>query len=393
MESAIFLDHHSTTPIAPSVLSAMMPYLTNSFGNASSVHKFGQEARRAVEIARMQVAKLIGASPREIIFTSGATESDNLAIKGIAERYHRQGNHIITTKIEHSAILDTCYFLEKLGFEITYLPVDQYGMVDPEQVASAIKPSTILISIIYASNEVGTINPVAEIGQMACQKGILFHSDAVQAIGKIDVNVEHLKIDLMSLTAHKMYGPKGIGALYIRQTKPKIRLKPQNYGGGQEGKIRSGTLNVPGIVGFGHACQLAQTEMKAEFKRLTILRSRLYEGLKEQIDFLHLNGHPHKRLPGNLNISIEFVESITLLEKLEGIALSTGSACSSSLLTPSRVLTAMGIDDSLARTPIRFGLGRGNTIDEIDFVISRVVAEVTKLRESAPLYQMKTQIE
>ena len=230
MESAIFLDHHSTTPIAPSVLSAMMPYLTNSFGNASSVHKFGQEARRAVEKARMQVAKLIGASPREIIFTSGATESDNLAIKGIAERYHRQGNHIITTKIEHSAILDTCHSLEKSGFEITYLPVDQYGMVDPEQVASAIKPSTILISIIYASNEVGTINPVAEIGQMACQKGILFHSDAVQAIGKIDVNVERLKIDLMSLTAHKMYGPKGIGALYIRQTKPKIRLKPQNYG-------------------------------------------------------------------------------------------------------------------------------------------------------------------
>ena len=392
MESAIFLDHHSTTPIAPSVLSAMMPYLTNSFGNASSVHKFGQEARRAVEKARMQVAKLIGASPREIIFTSGATESDNLAIKGIAERYHRQGNHIITTKIEHSAILDTCHSLEKSGFEITYLPVDQYGMVDPEQVASAIKPSTILISIIYASNEVGTINPVAEIGQMACQKGILFHSDAVQAIGKIDVNVERLKIDLMSLTAHKMYGPKGIGALYIRQTKPKIRLKPQNYGGGQEGKIRSGTLNVPGIVGFGHACQLAQTEMKAEFERLTILRSRLYEGLKEQIDFLHLNGHPQKRLPGNLNVSIEFVESIPLLEKLEGIALSTGSACSSSSLTPSRVLTAMGIDDSLARTPIRFGLGRGNTIDEIDFVVSRVVAEVAKLRESAPLYQMGTQI-
>ena len=388
MESPIFLDHHSTTPIDPDVFSEMIPFLTQNFGNASSSHIFGQEARRAVEKARVQVANLIGANPQEIIFTSGATESDNLAIKGIAESYHRRGNHIITTQIEHSAILDTCYFLEKLGFETTYLPVDKYGMVDPEQVASAIKPNTILISIIHASNEVGTINPLAEIGQIARQAGVLFHSDAVQTIGKIDVNVDHLNIDLMSLTAHKVYGPKGIGALYIRRKKPKTRIKPQNYGGGQEGKIRSGTLNISGIVGFGHACQIAQTKMKKESERLIGLRSRLYEGLKEQIDFLHLNGHPQKRLPGNLNVSIEFIDSVTLLEKLKNIALSTGSACSSNSSAPSKVLTAMGIDDNLARNPIRFGLGRSTTTNEIDFVVARMVEEVKNMRESSPLYKL-----
>lgn len=388
MESPIFLDHHSTTPIDPDVFSEMIPFLTQNFGNASSSHIFGQEARRAVEKARVQVANLIGANPQEIIFTSGATESDNLAIKGIAESYHRRGNHIITTQIEHSAILDTCYFLEKLGFETTYLPVDKYGMVDPEQVASAIKPNTILISIIHASNEVGTINPLAEIGQIARQAGVLFHSDAVQTIGKIDVNVDHLNIDLMSLTAHKVYGPKGIGALYIRRKKPKTRIKPQNYGGGQEGKIRSGTLNVSGIVGFGYACQIAQTKMQKESERLIGLRSRLYEGLKEQIDFLHLNGHPQKRLPGNLNVSIEFIDSVTLLENLKNIALSTGSACSSNSSAPSKVLTAMGIDDNLARNPIRFGLGRSNTTNEIDFVVARMVEEVKNMRESSPLYKL-----
>lgn len=390
MELPIYFDHHATTPIAPSVLESMMPYLTKSFGNASSTtHAFGQQARLAVEQARKQIADLIGASPEEILFTSGATESDNLAIKGVAEGYRRRGNHIITTQIEHSAILDTCKVLERAGFEITYLPVDKYGMVDPQQVADGIRAETILISVIYASNEVGTINPLSAIGEIAWQHGILFHSDAVQGIGKIESNVDRLNVDLMSLTAHKMYGPKGIGVLYVRQKRPRIRLSPQNYGGGQEGKIRSGTLNVPGIVGFGQACQLAQTEMLHEAERLTGLRDRLYQGLKNQIDLLHLNGHPAQRLPGNLNVSIEFVESLTLLEKLEKIALSTGSACSSNSMTPSRVLTAMGIDESLARAPIRFGLGRDNTVAEVDYVILRMIEEIAKLRRLSPLYQMR----
>ena len=390
MELPIYFDHHATTPIAPSVLESMMPYLTKSFGNASSTtHAFGQQARLAVEQARKQIADLIGASPEEILFTSGATESDNLAIKGVAEGYRRRGNHIITTQIEHSAILDTCKVLERVGFEITYLPVDKYGMVDPQKVADGIRAETILISVIYASNEVGTINPLSAIGEIARQHGILFHSDAVQGIGKIESNVDRLNVDLMSLTAHKMYGPKGVGVLYVRQKRPRIRLSPQNYGGGQEGKIRSGTLNVPGIVGFGQACQLAQTEMQHEAERLTSLRDRLYQGLKNQIDLLHLNGHPAQRLPGNLNVSIEFVESLTLLEKLEKIALSTGSACSSNSMTPSGVLTAMGIDESLARAPIRFGLGRDNTVAEVDYVILRMIEEIAKLRRLSPLYQMR----
>ena len=390
MELPIYFDHHATTPIAPSVLESMMPYLTKSFGNASSTtHAFGQQARLAVEQARKQIADLIGASPEEILFTSGATESDNLAIKGVAEGYRRRGNHIITTQIEHSAILDTCKVLERAGFEITYLPVDKYGMVDPQRIADEIRAETILISVIYASNEVGTINPLSAIGEIAWQHGILFHSDAVQGIGKIESNVDRLNVDLMSLTAHKMYGPKGIGVLYVRQKRPRIRLSPQNYGGGQEGKIRSGTLNVPGIVGFGQACQLAQTEMLHEAERLTGLRDRLYQGLKNQIDLLHLNGHPVQRVPGNLNVSIEFVESLTLLEKLEKIALSTGSACSSNSMTPSRVLTAMGIDESLARAPIRFGLGRDNTVAEVDYVILRMIEEIAKLRKLSPLYQMR----
>ena len=390
MELPIYFDHHATTPIAPSVLESMMPYLTKSFGNASSTtHAFGQQARLAVEQARKQIADLIGASPEEILFTSGATESDNLAIKGVADGYRRRGNHIITTQIEHSAILDTCKVLERVGFEITYLPVDKYGMVDPQKVADGIRAETILISVIYASNEVGTINPLSAIGEIAWQHGILFHSDAVQGIGKIESNVDRLNVDLMSLTAHKMYGPKGVGVLYVRQKRPRIRLSPQNYGGGQEGKIRSGTLNVPGIVGFGQACQLAQTEMQHEAERLTSLRDRLYQGLKNQIDLLHLNGHPAQRLPGNLNVSIEFVESLTLLEKLEKIALSTGSACSSNSMTPSRVLTAMGIDESLARAPIRFGLGRDNTVAEVDYVILRMIEEIAKLRRLSPLYQMR----
>ena len=385
----IYMDHHATTPLDPRVLEVMMPYLTNEFGNASSnTHVFGWRAKEAVELARQQVARLIGSSPKEIIFTNGATESDNLAIKGIAQQYRRKGNHLITSQIEHSAILESCKMLEKDGFEVTFLPVDQYGMVDPQDVKEAITDHTRLISIIYASNEVGTINPLTEIGEISQNHGVLFHSDAVQGIGKIESNVDTLKVDLMSLTAHKMYGPKGIGALHIRSKRPKIRITPQNHGGGQEAKIRSGTLNVPSIVGFGKACEIAQSEMAAEAKHLTHLRNQLRQRISENIDFTHVHGHPEKRLPGNLNISFEFVESLSLLENLSNIALSTGSACSSSSIEASRVLVAMGVEEELARAPIRFGLGRGNTLDQVNFVAAQLAEQVTKLRDLSSMYKM-----
>ena len=385
----IYMDHHATTPLDPRVLEAMMPYFTSEFGNASSnTHAFGWRAKEAVDLARQQVAKLIGCNPEEIIFTNGATESDNLAIKGISQQYRRKGNHLITSQIEHSAILESCKALEKDGFEVTYLPVDQYGMVDPQDVKEAITDHTILISIIYASNEVGTINSLSEIGEISQNHGVLFHSDAVQGIGKIESNVDTLKVDLMSITAHKMYGPKGIGALHIRSKRPKTRVVPQNHGGGQEAKIRSGTLNVPSIVGFGKACEIAQFEMEAEAKHLTHLRNQLCQKISESIDFVHVHGHPEKRLPGNLNVSFEFVESLSLLESLTGIALSTGSACSSTSTEASRVLVAMGVEEELARAPIRFGLGRGNTLDQIDFVATQLAEQVTKLRDLSPMYKL-----
>ena len=376
----IYMDHHATTPLDPRVLEAMMPYLTDEFGNASSnTHAFGWRAKEAVDLARQQVARLIGSSPEEIIFTNGATESDNLVIKGISQQYRRKGNHLITSQIEHSAILESCKVLEKDGFEVTYLPVDQYGMVDPQDVKDAITDQTILISIIYATSGV-RIN--------SRNYDVLFHSDAVQGIGKIESNVDALKVDLMSLTAHKMYGPKGIGALHIRSKRPKIRITPQNHGGGQEAKIRSGTLNVPGIVGFGKACEISQSEMDTEAKHLTHLRNQFCQRISESIDFIHLHGHPKKRLPGNLNVSFEFVESLSLLENLSGIALSTGSACSSSSMEASRVLIAMGVEEELARSPIRFGLGRSNTLDQVDFVAARLEEQVTKLRNLSPIYKM-----
>ena len=385
----IYMDHHATTPLDPRVLETMMPYLTSEFGNASSnTHAFGWRAKEAVELARQQIAKLIGCNPEEIIFTNGATESDNLAIKGVAQQYRRKGNHLITSQIEHSAILESCKTLEKDGFEVTYLPVDQYGMVDPQDVKEAITDQTILISIIYASNEVGTINPLSEIGEISQDHGVLFHSDAVQGIGKIESNVDTLKVDLMSLTAHKMYGPKGIGALHIRSTRPKIRIKPQNHGGGQEANIRSGTLNVPNIVGFGTACEIAQSEMEAEAKHLTNLRNHLHQKISENIDCIQVHGHPEKRLPGNLNVSFEFVESLSLLENLSNIALSTGSACSSSSMEASRVLMAMGVEEELARSPIRFGLGRGNTLDQVNFVADQLSKQITKLRELSSMYKI-----
>ena len=389
MPQPIYMDSHATTPLDPRVLEAMMPYLTNHFGNAaSSTHLFGEQAKDAVDTARRQVADLIGCSGEEIIFTSGATESDNLAAKGVAYQYKDRGNHIITSTVEHHAVLDSCQALEEVGFNVTYLPVDKYGLVYPQQVEDAITDQTILISLIYVNGEVGTINPITGVGEIAEKYGILFHSDATQGIGKIESEVDKLKIDLMSFTAHKMYGPKGIGALYVRKKAPPIQLYPLLHGGGQENNIRSGTLNVPGIVGFGAACELCKQEMAEEAKQITALREQLYHGLSKRTDLIHLNGHPTKRVPGNLNLSFEFVESQSILSGLNEIALSSGSACNSDSVEPSYVLRAMGVKDELALGAIRFGLGRHNTKAEVDTVVECVAAQIVRLRELSPLYEM-----
>ena len=389
MSQPIYMDSHATTPLDPRVLEAMMPYLTTHFGNAaSSTHLFGEHAKGAVDTARDQVADLIGCSDGEIIFTSGATESDNLAVKGVAYQYKDRGNHIITSAVEHHAVLDSCKALEEAGFDVTYLPVDKYGMVHPQQVKDAITDQTVLISLIYVNGEVGTINPITEVGEIAEKYGILFHSDATQGIGKVESNVDELKVDLMSFTAHKMYGPKGIGALYVRKKAPSIQLYPLLHGGGQENNIRSGTLNVPGIAGFGAACELCKQETEEETKRITALRDQLYHELFKRIDLIHLNGHPTKRLPGNLNLSFEFVESQSILLGLKEIALSSGSACNSDSIEPSYVLRAMGVKDELALGAIRFGLGRHNTAAEVDTVVECVAAQVARLRELSPLYEM-----
>ncbi|MYE89732.1 aminotransferase class V-fold PLP-dependent enzyme [Candidatus Poribacteria bacterium] len=389
MAQPIYMDSHATTPLDPRVLEAMMPYLTDHFGNAaSSTHLFGEHAKDGVDAARHQVADLIGCSDEEIIFTSGATESDNLAVKGVAYQYKNRGNHIVTSTVEHHAVLDSCKALEESGFDITYLPVDKYGMVHPQQVEDAITDRTMLISLIYVNGEVGTINPITEVGEIAEKYGILFHSDATQGIGKIESNVDKLKVDLMSFTAHKMYGPKGIGALYARKKAPPIQLYPLLHGGGQENNIRSGTLNVPGIVGFGAACELCKREMTEEANQITELREQLYHGLSKRIDLIHLNGHPTKRVPGNLNLSFEFVESQSILSGLKEIALSSGSACNSDSVEPSYVLRAMGVKDELALGAIRFGLGRHNTGAEVDTVVECVAAQLARLRELSPLYEM-----
>ena len=389
MSQPIYMDSHATTPLDPRVLEAMMPYLTTHFGNAaSSTHLFGEHAKGAVDTARGQVADLIGCSPEEIIFTSGATESDNLAVKGVAYQYRDRGNYIITSAVEHHAVLDSCKALEESGFNVAYLPVDKYGRIPPQQIKDAITDQTVLISLIYVNGEVGTINPITEVGEIAEQYGILFHSDATQGIGKVESDVNELKVDLMSFTAHKMYGPKGIGALYVRKKNPPIQLYPLLHGGGQENNIRSGTLNVPGIVGFGAACELCKKEMKEEANRITLLREQLYHGLSRQIDRIHLNGHPTKRLPGNLNLSFEFVESQSILLGLKEIALSSGSACNSDSVEPSYVLRAMGVRDELALGAIRFGLGRHNTVAEVTTVVERVASQVARLRELSPLYEM-----
>jgi cysteine desulfurase len=386
----IYMDNHATTPTDRRVLEAMLPYFTEKFGNAASRnHSFGWEGEEAVDKARNQIATLINAKPKEIIFTSGATESDNLAIKGVVEFYKDKGNHVITCITEHKAVLDSCRALERAGkASVTYLPVDRYGMVNPDDVRKAITNKTVLITIMYANNEIGTIHPVGEIGRLAKEKGIVFHCDAVQAVGKIPVDVERDGIDLLSLSAHKIYGPKGVGAIYVRSKGPRIRITAQMDGGGHERGMRSGTLNVTGIVGLGKACEIAKTDMSDEGRRLTELRNKLQAGIFERLDDVFLNGHPTERLPGNLNLSFAYVEGESLLMGISDVAVSSGSACTSATLEPSYVIRALGTDEELAHSSIRFGLGRFNTEEEVDFVTERVCSEVKRLREMSPLYEM-----
>jgi cysteine desulfurase len=389
MKMPIYLDNHATTPMDPRVLDAMLPYFKEHFGNAASRnHAFGWEAEEAVERARKQIAELIGATAKEIIFTSGATESNNLAIKGVAEMYAEKGNHIITAATEHKAILDTCKHLEKNGSRVTYLPLQSNGLIDLEMLKEAITDKTILISIMYANNEIGVVQSIAEIGKIAKARGVLFHTDGVQAVGKIPVNVIKDNIDLMSITAHKLYGPKGVGALYVRRKSPRVQLTAQMDGGGHERGMRSGTLNVPGIVGFGKACELCQQEMATESVRLRTLRDRLKDKLTSELDEVYINGTMESRLPHNLNISFAYVEGESLLMGINDVAVSSGSACTSATLEPSYVLKALGAGDDLAHSSIRFGLGRFTTDDEIDYVTNRVIEVVRKLRELSPLYEM-----
>jgi cysteine desulfurase len=384
----IYMDNHATTPVDPRVLEAMLPYFTQVFGNAASrSHTFGWEAEKAVETARDQVGALIGASGKEIVWTSGATESNNLAIKGAAEFYKDKGRHIVTSAIEHKAVLDTCKRLEKDGYDVTYLPVAEDGRVDPAAVRAAMTDKTVLVSIMLANNEIGTVNPVEEIGAIVKEKGALFHIDAVQGVGKIAFDVERSRADLVSLSAHKMYGPKGVGALYVRR-KPRVRLTALIDGGGHERGMRSGTLNVPAIVGFGKAAELARLEMPTESARLLAMRERLRKGIQARIGDTFVNGSMEHRLPGNLNISFAYVEGEAMLMALKDVAVSSGSACTSASLEPSYVLRALGVEEEMAHTSIRFGIGRFNTDDEIDYVIDLVARKVDKLREMSPLYEM-----
>ena len=389
MKLPIYMDSHATTPVDPRVFETMRPYFTEIFGNAASRnHSFGWEAEEAVEKARKQLADLIGATAKEIVWTSGATESTNLAIKGVAEMYAEKGNHIITQATEHKATLDTCKRLEKHGVRVTYLPVQTNGLIDLDQLRAAITDKTILISIMYANNEIGVLQPVAEIGKIAKERGVLFHTDAVQATGKIPVNVIKDGIDLMSISAHKMYGPKGVGALYVRRRSPRVQLTAQIDGGGHERGMRSGTLNVTGIVGLGAAAELCNKEMAAESKRLSELRDRLKDRILSSLDEVYINGTMEHRLPHNLNISFAYVEGESLLMGINDIAVSSGSACTSATLEPSYVLKALGAGDDLAHSSIRFGLSRFNTQEEVDYVAAKVIDVVAKLRELSPLYEM-----
>jgi len=389
MKFPIYMDYHATTPMDPRVFEAMRPYFTEIFGNAASRnHSFGWQAEDATEKARKQIASLIGATAKEIVFTSGATESNNLAIKGVFQMYAEKGNHIITAATEHKATLDTCKHLEKEGARITYLPLQTNGLIDFEQLRAAITDKTILISIMYANNEIGVLQPIAEIGKLAKERGVLFHSDATQAVGKVPVNVLTDNIDLLSISAHKMYGPKGVGALYVRRKGPRVQLTAQIDGGGHERGMRSGTLNVPGIVGLGEACAIAQKEMPEESKRMAYLRDKLKDRLLASLDEVYINGTMEHRLPNNLNISFAFVEGESLLMGINDIAVSSGSACTSATLEPSYVLKALGAGDDIAHSSIRFGLGRFNTEEEVDYVAAKVIDVVNKLRELSPLYEM-----
>jgi cysteine desulfurase len=391
MKLPIYLDNHATTQVDPRVLETMLPFFTEKFGNAASKsHAFGWEAEAAVDSARAEIARLIGAAtPREIVFTSGATESDNLALKGVAESYHDKGTHIVTCVTEHKAVLDSCKVLEKAGFQLTYLPVRPDGLIEMDRMRDALTDKTILISIMAANNEIGTIQPVHEIGRLAKERGIVFHSDATQAVGKIPIDVEQMGIDLLSLTAHKMYGPKGIGALYVRSGNPRVKMSALIDGGGHERGMRSGTLNVPGIVGLGKACELSRLEMATEGERITTLRERLKREFFDRLEEVCVNGHAVKRLPGNLNMSFAYIEGESLMMALKEIAVSSGSACTSAALEPSYVLKAIGVEDAMAHASIRFGIGRFNSEDEIDYAARRVIEEVFRLREISPIYRRK----
>ena len=386
----IFMDNHSTTPLDPRVLDEMLPFFTSKFGNAASrSHRFGWEAEEAVDHSRERIARLVGAKDeKEIVFTSGATESDNLAIKGVAEFYRDKGNHIVTTVTEHKAVLDTCKRLEKEGYEVTYVGVDKHGRVDPDEIKGAIREKTILVSVMLANNEIGTVQPLAEIGKITRARGVLLHCDAVQGVGKVDFNVQETNVDLASLSAHKMYGPKGIGALYVRRSKPRVRLAAQVDGGGHERGMRSGTLPVPLIAGFGKACEIMAQEGKAESTRMLALRERLRAGIMGKLEEVYVNGSLEHRLPGNLNISFNFVEGEGLMMAIKDVAVSSGSACTSASLEPSYVLRALGVGDELAHSSIRFGLGRFNTEEEVDFVADLVTDKVRRLREMSPLWEM-----
>ncbi|MDH5672696.1 MAG: IscS subfamily cysteine desulfurase [Myxococcales bacterium] len=391
MELPIYMDNAATTPVDPRVLEAMLPYFTQKFGNAASrSHRFGWEAEEAVDYARVQVAKLIGAaSEKEIVFTSGATESDNLAIKGVAHFYQKKGNHIITCKTEHKAVLDPCKRLERQGFEVTYLTPAKDGRVSAEDVRAAITDKTILVSLMLVNNEIGSMHPIAEIGEVTREAGVLLHCDAVQGVGKVDFDVERFKVDLCSISAHKMYGPKGVGALYVRRSKPRVRLVAEMDGGGHERGMRSGTLNVPGIVGFGKACEIAVSEWRADAERLHALRERLLGRIRGSLEEVHLNGAelPHA-VPGIVNLSFAFVEGEAMMMAIKDVAVSSGSACTSASLEPSYVLRALGVNEEMAHSSIRFGLGRFTTEEEVDYVGDLVVSEVERLREMSPLYEM-----
>ena len=389
MKQPIYLDYNATTPTDPRVVEAMLPFFTEIYGNAASRnHSFGWTAEEGVSKARNIIGEAIGATGKEIVFTSGATESDNMAVLGVAEFYHEKGKHIITSPIEHKAVVDPCQALEQKGYEITFLDVDEHGRIDLKQLEASIREDTVLVSLMAGNNEIGTLNPLTEIGQMTRERGVLFHCDATQGVGKIPIDVETMNIDLLSMTAHKIYGPKGIGALYVRRKKPRVRITPIMFGGGHERGFRSGTLNVPGIVGFGKAIELAMEEISSEAERQIGLRQHLYKRLTDELDYVFLNGHPTERLPNNLNLSFGYVEGESLMMGISEIAVSSGSACTSASLEPSYVLRSMGVGDDLAHSSVRFGFGRYTTMEEVNYAADKVIGAVKRLREMSPLYEM-----